>query len=148
VAGINFDSAVLTNMSHEHLDYHKSFNNYLKTKLILFQKAKSFVVLNRDDASYKTISESITGGVKIQSYAILSKKATLYAQNISLSEKGTEFEIIDGINAYTQQTRLFGEYNAANLQLLRSHPLQGDCRELRIIKSSKFSLILPIHRIR
>ena len=115
VAGINFDSAVLTNMSHEHLDYHKSFNNYLKTKLILFQKAKSFVVLNRDDASYKTISESITGGVKIQSYAILSKKATLYAQNISLSEKGTEFEIIDGINAYTQQTRLFGEYNAANI---------------------------------
>ena len=44
VAGISFDIAVLTNITHEHLDYHKTYNKYLAAKLKLLKKAKVAVL--------------------------------------------------------------------------------------------------------
>jgi len=44
--GIKFDIGVITNITHEHLDYHKTFENYLNTKLKLIREAK-FAVLNQ-----------------------------------------------------------------------------------------------------
>ncbi len=48
VMGVNFDIGVLTNVTHEHLDWHKTFENYLETKLTLLYRSK-VAVLNRDD---------------------------------------------------------------------------------------------------
>lgn len=48
VMGVNFDIGVLTNVTHEHLDWHKTFENYLETKLSLLYRSK-VAVLNRDD---------------------------------------------------------------------------------------------------
>jgi UDP-N-acetylmuramoyl-L-alanyl-D-glutamate--2,6-diaminopimelate ligase len=50
VWGIHFQVGVLTNVTHEHLDYHKTFENYLETKLKLL-KQSDVVVVNRDDDS-------------------------------------------------------------------------------------------------
>ena len=55
--GIPFLVGVLTNVTEEHLDYHKTYDNYLKTKEKLLKSAK-FAVVNRDDASYTLLSES------------------------------------------------------------------------------------------
>ncbi|MCR4306230.1 MAG: Mur ligase family protein, partial [Candidatus Daviesbacteria bacterium] len=44
--GINFDIGVITNITHEHLDYHKTFENYFRTKLKLIEKAK-FALVNQ-----------------------------------------------------------------------------------------------------
>ena len=49
--GIPFEVGVLTNITNEHLDYHKTYDNYLKTKAKLLKSAKT-AVLNRDDKSY------------------------------------------------------------------------------------------------
>ncbi|MBI5449456.1 UDP-N-acetylmuramyl-tripeptide synthetase [Candidatus Gottesmanbacteria bacterium] len=49
VFGISFAVGVLTNITHEHLDWHRSFDDYVKTKLMLLKSA-SAAVLNRDDA--------------------------------------------------------------------------------------------------
>ncbi|MEK7559130.1 MAG: UDP-N-acetylmuramoyl-L-alanyl-D-glutamate--2,6-diaminopimelate ligase [Patescibacteria group bacterium] len=54
IYGINFEVGVITNVSHEHLDYHKNYRKYAKTKLKLFQKSKDAVV-NKDDRSYKIL---------------------------------------------------------------------------------------------
>ena len=51
ILGIPFEVAVLTNISHEHLDYHKTYENYVKTKEKILKIAK-FAVLNRDDKSF------------------------------------------------------------------------------------------------
>lgn len=50
--GCNFKVGVITNITHEHLDYHKTFEDYLKAKAKLFQKVE-LAVLNRDDESYQ-----------------------------------------------------------------------------------------------
>ena len=38
LCGLNFDLAIMTNISHDHLDFHKSFQNYLNSKIRLFKK--------------------------------------------------------------------------------------------------------------
>jgi UDP-N-acetylmuramoyl-L-alanyl-D-glutamate--2,6-diaminopimelate ligase len=62
--GIKFDIAVLTNVTHEHLDYHKTFDNYFKTKLKLVKSARVAIV-NRSIKGIKDLSgKVITFGLK------------------------------------------------------------------------------------
>lgn len=63
VAGIDFDIAVLTNITHEHIDYHKTYERYLRSKSKLFKKAK-VAVLNKDDSSYKKIKKGLSPKTK------------------------------------------------------------------------------------
>jgi len=69
VLGIHFAVGVLTNVTHEHLDWHKTFDKYLKTKTSLLQKSQT-VVINRDDAdSYAYIIPRIRNK-KVITYSI------------------------------------------------------------------------------
>lgn len=66
--GIDFEVGVLTNITHEHLDYHSSFDDYRRAKLKLFLRAKT-AVLNRDDASFGFVKANLSRQ-KILSYGI------------------------------------------------------------------------------
>lgn len=57
VWGINFEVGVITNITNEHLDYHKTYDNYVKTKVKLLNKSKTCIV-NSDDSSYTLLSEA------------------------------------------------------------------------------------------
>jgi UDP-N-acetylmuramoyl-L-alanyl-D-glutamate--2,6-diaminopimelate ligase len=57
IFGILIKIAVLTNITNEHLDYHKTYDNYLKTKIRLLNKAETAIV-NSDDSSYTFLSEA------------------------------------------------------------------------------------------
>lgn len=72
--GINFEIGVLTNITHEHLDYHKTYENYLNAKAKLF-KASKVAVLNKDDESYKYLDSEIqrSKDAKIVSYGIKNR---------------------------------------------------------------------------
>ena len=59
VAGCNFRVAVLTNISHEHLDYHGTMERYMAAKLKLFKGVK-YAVLNGDDPSFNNFQLSIS----------------------------------------------------------------------------------------
>lgn len=60
--GINFEVAVVTNVTEEHLDYHGSWENYFKTKATLVAKAK-VAVLNRDEDHYQRLAKFAKGQV-------------------------------------------------------------------------------------
>ena len=80
VFGIKFDVAVLTNITHEHLDYHKTFNNYLKAKVRLFKHVE-YSILNVDDQSFGQIKKAASG--KIISYS-LYKNADFNLKNFPI----------------------------------------------------------------
>ena len=102
--GIPFEIAVFTNLTHDHLDYHKTMTNYRNAKGKLFQKAK-FSILNADDPAtkyYKSLSKDyITYGIKSG-----GNRAT----NVKLSVNGVKYSCGD-INI---ETRIPGEFNVYN----------------------------------
>jgi len=109
VFGINFDVAVFTNLSRDHLDYHKDFQGYLKAKQILFHSLKESAVAigNADDPSWETIIDGC-----------VAKKVTVGITKGDL--RISEPEFIDGqmtfsIEGRELSTTLSGTFNAYNL---------------------------------
>lgn len=62
VVGCNFKIGVVTNITHEHLDYHKSFEKYRETKAKLILNAQ-YAILNRDDSSFEYLGKKARGKV-------------------------------------------------------------------------------------
>jgi len=96
VETLQFDAAVFTNLTREHLDFHKNMDEYLNAKLKLFSKIKKggAAVINIDDpASEKIIQEvKARGKAKIITYAI-DREADIKAEDIKLSCEGSGFRI-------------------------------------------------------
>jgi UDP-N-acetylmuramoyl-L-alanyl-D-glutamate--2,6-diaminopimelate ligase len=113
VHGINFRTAVFSNITSDHLDFHGSFENYLSAKKILFDDLQnnSKAVLNIDDAnSLEIIKES-----KAEQYFYgVSKGADYQVRNISYDLGGTSFAIFNNNKEYNIRTSLIGEFNAYN----------------------------------
>ncbi len=102
--GIPIEIAVFTNLTHDHLDYHKTLANYRKTKGKLFKKAK-FSILNADDPAteyYSKIAKDFT------TYGI--KDGDHQAENIKLSVSGVKYSC-DDLNI---ETKIPGEFNVYN----------------------------------
>ncbi|OGG18043.1 hypothetical protein A3D78_00920 [Candidatus Gottesmanbacteria bacterium RIFCSPHIGHO2_02_FULL_39_14] len=62
VSGIHIDIAVITNISHEHLDYHKNMKNYLSAKAKILKGAK-YAILNSDDENFSYLKKKVTGNI-------------------------------------------------------------------------------------
>lgn len=92
--GIKFNVGVLTNVTHEHLDYHKSYENYVKTKSMLLKLAK-IAIVNIDDDSYKIIKKIIPYG-KVVTYGI-NNNAKINGKNL------------------LYKTKLIGDFNQYNI---------------------------------
>jgi UDP-N-acetylmuramoyl-L-alanyl-D-glutamate--2,6-diaminopimelate ligase len=110
ISGIRFRGGIFTNITHEHLDYHKTFGEYLKVKKRFFDSLTSdaFALTNADDRS---------GDVMLQNCVALKKK---YSLKKMADFKGRIIESsFDGmcleINGGEIWTRLIGGFNASNL---------------------------------
>lgn len=117
VAGIKYSFAVYTNVSHEHLDYHKTYENYLKTKskLINYTKKDGIVVLNKDDQSFKDLFDLATAlDRKIITYGF-STGSDLQTDEFITEEKNMEFSLKKKDKVYKFSTNLKGRYNSYNI---------------------------------
>lgn len=85
--GIPIEVAGMTNLTHEHLDYHKTFEKYRAAKCKLFKKTK-FGIANADDASAVFFMHEVKKGL---TYGV--KKGSLRARNIELSAEGVSYEV-------------------------------------------------------
>lgn len=85
VAGLYFEAAVFTNLSHDHLDYHGTMDNYLNAKLKLFSNAKCGII-NRDDTYYEAFAN--TPCQKFYTFGIESD-ADFSAHDIKYGTDGT-----------------------------------------------------------
>lgn len=113
VMGCNFLVGVLTNITHEHLDYHKTFKNYQNTKAKLFRNVK-FGVLNKDDKSFDFIKSKTNKHAKIISYS-LKNPAILTTTIVQLNKQGQTFYIKEKNSVHKINTSLPGTYNISNI---------------------------------
>lgn len=113
VYGLDFDAAVFTNITSDHLDYHINFENYLTAKKILFDELKddAVAIVNKDDKSWKELTKS--SKANIAGYAV-DNNSELKIKNIEYDLSGTSFEIEYENKSYSINTKLIGMFNAYN----------------------------------
>jgi UDP-N-acetylmuramoyl-L-alanyl-D-glutamate--2,6-diaminopimelate ligase len=114
VAGIKFAAAVYTNITTDHLDYHKSWENYAnaKSKLTKYLTKDGFALINMDDKkSFKYLSNKFnSNNIKYFKYSVYSKNADIKAYNVT--EDSFDVRVFN--KDYAFKTSLLGEYNIQN----------------------------------
>lgn len=110
IAGLDFDGALFTNITHDHLDYHKTFAEYIKAKKLFFDvlKPEAFAITNIDDKN---------GMVMLQN--TLAKRLTYSTKRIAdfkgkILESHFDGTLLD-VNQSEVWTHFIGEFNAYNL---------------------------------
>ena len=110
--GINFDYALFTNLTEDHLDYHKTMDNYAKAKQMLFKKLKSngVGIINNDDkySDYFITDNTITYGIYSGDYKI---------EDYKLSSNNTVISVNYKNKIYKYDYPLIGKYNIYNVLL-------------------------------
>ncbi len=116
-----FDVAVVTNITHEHLDYHGSYEAYRSAKARLFEGLGTTLpksrgnprkaILNRDDVSYEYLSQVSTGSAITYG---LHREADVRLQEIHQGAKGVSF-VVKGLGQqFPCECRLVGAFNISN----------------------------------
>lgn len=110
VYGIEFDEGMFTNLTRDHLDFHKTFENYYNAKLMLFKNSKASII-NIDDEYGEKVFEDISGN-KI-TYGI-KDTSDVKAKNIHMHSKGISFDLCYKDDIRTINLSMPGKYNVYN----------------------------------
>lgn len=108
--GISFDYAIFTNLTRDHLDFHKTMENYALAKQLLFKKLKpkGLGIVNVDDKykDYFISDKTVTYGMNESDYQIVNYSTTNQNTSIKLNIRGREVNVL---------SPLLGDYNVYNL---------------------------------
>ena len=110
MAGVKIDGAIFTNLTHDHLDYHGSMNEYIKAKKILFDQlgVNAYAVVNADDRYHDALVSACKA--RVRTYA-LHTMSDYKAKLIENSLEGLQLNI----DRFELHSPLIGEFNAYNL---------------------------------
>jgi UDP-N-acetylmuramoyl-L-alanyl-D-glutamate--2,6-diaminopimelate ligase len=117
-SGCEYDVAVFTNLTQDHLDFHHTMDEYFEAKLRLFtglargRKVGKLALVNVDDPRGKAIQAACP--VPVWGYAI-QNQADLKAERVCLSLTGTTFTAATPAGSFIVESRLVGEHNVYNL---------------------------------
>jgi len=134
VGEINFHSAIFTNLTQDHLDYHKTLENYFRAKSKLFKNinSNSFGIINRDD-EYGGRLQKLTKA-RVITYGI-DNIADIMAKDIKFDICGTEFALLNNKKEINIRSRLIGRHNIYNILASVSWALEEGL-DLLVIKST------------
>ena len=127
IDNLAFDAAVFTNLSQDHLDFHKSMDDYFDAKAELFTglAKDSVAVINLDDDYGRKLREISTG--KVIGYSFEDKKAEVYAELISSGVGGIRMNVYYMDDLIDLQSPLFGKPSAYNILASVSTALTTNC---------------------
>ena len=113
-AGVNFEMAIMTNLTQDHLDYHKTMENYAAAKAKLFELKPNFIVLNTDDEHFEFFDKFSAGEQKI-TYGT-RENSEVKITKVKLYKRGSEAKIIIDNNVELEAaTNLPGKFNVYNM---------------------------------
>ncbi len=124
VEGLDYDVAVFTNLTRDHLDYHKSMEEYGAAKARLFASLhpSSVALFNVDSEAWTMMSQNCKA--RKMTYAI-DHPADLRAEDIHLSDKGTQFTLVYQSVKTPITTPLIGKFNVYNVLAAMGAALAG-----------------------
>jgi UDP-N-acetylmuramoyl-L-alanyl-D-glutamate--2,6-diaminopimelate ligase len=110
IAGLKFEGAIFSNITHDHLDFHKTFAEYIKAKKLFFDNlpSTSFALINNDDKNGNVMIQN----TKAKRYTYGLQSVADYKCKIIENELNGLMLYIDGIDI---STRLVGKFNAYNI---------------------------------
>ncbi len=137
VDGLNFSVAIFSNLTHDHLDYHKTFIEYLNCKKRLFDSlpSSSYALVNVDDKNGRVMTQNTAA----QIYTYSCERAANFKVKIIESTLEGSLLNIDGTEVWT---RFIGRYNAQNLLAVYSTAiLLGAEKEEVLVGISELSAV-------
>lgn len=116
VGGCQYNCAVFTNLTQDHLDYHVTMDRYFDAKALLFKRLKSGdkAIINVDDKYAQRFIDTLAEGVKLYTYGI-KQDADFKAENISFSPTGASFECITPDGKYDIKLSMNGMFSIYNV---------------------------------
>ncbi|MCE2413713.1 UDP-N-acetylmuramoyl-L-alanyl-D-glutamate--2,6-diaminopimelate ligase [Candidatus Poribacteria bacterium] len=131
LAGLTFDTAVFTNFTQDHLDYHQTMEAYLKAKLMLFEQLdkEGVAILNSDSPVTERIAHALRNSraqLAPTTYGF-GEKADIHAENINFSHNRLTFTAVTPDGGVPVRLRLLGEYNLYNALAAIAVGLRYDC---------------------
>ncbi len=111
----DFDGAIVTNLTQDHLDYHITMRNYFKAKAILFENLKegSFAVINADDEYARDFKSVVPNGVRTYTYGV-KNDADVRAIDIDFSVEGAKFTVLFDGKSEKMNLHLNGMFSVYN----------------------------------
>ncbi len=143
--GIKFNTSIFTNLSRDHLDYHKNFRNYFNSKLILFNeltKRKGNLIFD-NDLDNSRVFKKIAFKKKLNLLSIGHKKSDLKIISINLSENFQHVKFCYQNKIYQFQTKLIGRIQIKNLMMAVAAALKSNLKIDDIVKNLKY--IQPVN---
>ncbi len=110
VSGITYESAVFTNLTQDHLDFHGNFENYMAAKKKLFAASRRAAINMDDDAA-----PYMTQGLDIETLRFgINDKAQVSARNIEITAKGVSYDLVTPKGALPIRLRIPGIFSVYN----------------------------------
>lgn len=107
---IDFDCAIFTNITQDHLDYHKTFENYLNTKISFLKNTNKYVIVNKDDKNYNYIEKELNK----KHFTFGQQECDFQISNVILTLNGSIFDLIYNDQTYRFEIQLLGIHNIYN----------------------------------
>ena len=135
VRGVEFDAAIFTNLTQDHLDYHKTMDAYFEAKVRLFSglaaqtKKKGKAVINVDDRYGAQLATRFGKEIPVITYG-LGALADFRASNVRIDFNGTSYQLDAGGKSYLVRLPQIGQFNVYNslAALAGAHVLGVDVR--------------------
>lgn len=129
IAGLKFDIAGFTNISHDHLDYHKTFKDYIYAKKQFFDELPSAAVaiVNADDTNGLVMLQNCNA--KHKTIAL----KTIADYKVKIIENSFNGLVLN-MNGHELWTNLIGDFNAYNLMLVYAVAIELDLDEMDVLR--------------
>jgi len=143
--GIKFSTSIFTNLSRDHLDYHKNYKNYLNSKLILFKeltKKNGNIIFEKDLKTSKKLI-NISKKEKLNVFTVGKKNSVLNIEMIKILNRYQHITFLYKKKRYYFKTKLIGKIQIKNLMMAVAAAIKSNIKIENIV--NKLEKIKPVN---
>ena len=154
VACLNFKYTIVTNLTQDHLDYHKTMENYFEAKAKIFSQGTKYAILNMDDEYFEKFkAKALEQKLEVITISTKDESATYFAKDIKFSSAGLTYNLVannESVKIQTKLNSLFNVYNSlsaiavANLEGLSLNQISEKFASLNVVPG-RFEVVKEVN---